>query len=166
MEPLPQIRVDRLLDTAKFADVAVVSNDDPYVSPLSFVRHEDSLYFRCAPGERVDALRAHPRTSVSIVEFDDATAGWESVLVRGEVSFVDEGQVRDAIVALFLEKYHEYTSELGSVIRLDSSDQGTQFVGAAEVPRGEAVLFRLEMGEVTGRTSGRWMTPGTRPGRL
>ena len=166
METLPQIRIDHLLDSAKFADVAVVSGGDPYVSPLSFVRHEDSLYFRCAPGERIDALKAHPRASVSIVEFDEDTGGWESVLVRGEVSFVDDDQVGDAIVALFLEKYDEYTSELGAVIRLDENDAGPHFIGAAEVPRGVAVLFRLEMREVSGRTSGRWMTPGTRPGRL
>ena len=166
MEPLPQIRIDHLLESAKFADVAVVSNGDPYVSPLSFVRHEESLYFRCAPGERVDALRAHPRASVSIVEFDGETGGWESVLVRGAVTFVEDDQVGDAIVALFLDKYREYTSELGAVIRLDENDAGPHFIGAAEVPRGEAVLFRLEIGEVTGRTSGRWGTPGTRPGRL
>lgn len=166
MEALPQNRIDRLIDLAKFADVAVVSGGDPYVSPLSFVRHEDSLYFRCAAGERVEALRAHPRASVSIVEFDEGTGGWESVLVRGEVSFVGNDQVGEAIVALFLDKYHEYTSELGAEIRLDENDAGTRFVGAAEIPRDEAVLFRLEMREVTGRTSGRWMTPGTRPGRL
>lgn len=167
MRDLPDGRIDFLLDDAKFAHLAVVSNGDPYVSPLSFVRHENSLYFRCGPGERVEALRAHPSATASIVEFDDETGAWESVLVRGEVTFVDSEMTEDAVVVLFLEKYSDYSSELGSGAHLsDAEEFDIGWVGSAEVPRGEAVLFRLAMGEVTGRTSGRWMTPETKPGRL
>ncbi len=167
MEELPAARIDQLLDSAKFAHVGVVSGGDPYVSPLSFVRYDDALYFRCAPGERVDALLGHPRAAVSIVEFDDATGAWESVLVRGDVSFIENDMTEDAVVVLFLEKYRDYTQALGSGPRLHSfDDAGIGWIGTAEVPPGEAVLFSLAMREVTGRTSGRWMTPGTRPGRL
>jgi nitroimidazol reductase NimA-like FMN-containing flavoprotein (pyridoxamine 5'-phosphate oxidase superfamily) len=167
MEPLPPSRITQLLDAAKFAHVAVVSGGDPYVSPLSFVRHEDVLYFRCTPGERVDALRERPRASVSVVEFDDATGAWESVLVRGDVHFIDDDLTEDAIVVLFLDKYRDYTSALGSGPRLHTfDDAGIGWIGTAEVAPGAAVLFGLDMREVSGRTSGRWMTPGTRPGRL
>jgi hypothetical protein len=153
MEELPAARVDQLLDSARFAHIAVVSDGDPYVSPLSFVRFEDSLYFRCTQGERIEALRAHPRASVSIVEFDDETG--------------EDDHTEDAVVVLFLDKYRDYTPALGSGPRLHTfDDAGIGWIGTAEVPPGDAVLFSLEMGEVTGRTSGRWMTPGTRPGRL
>ncbi len=167
MRELASDRIDHLLERAKFAHVAVISNGDPYVSPLSFVRHEDSLYFRCAPGERVDALAAYPRASVSVVDFDPDTGGWESVLVRGDVTFIEGELTEDAVVVLFLEKYKGYMPELGSGARLlEEDDAGIGWVGAPEVPRGEAVLFRLSMGEVTGRVSGRWKTPETKPGRL
>lgn len=167
METLPAARIDQLLDSARFAHIAVVSNGDPYVSPLSFVHFEDSLYFRCTPGERVDALLAHPRASASIVEFEDETGAWESVLVRGEVSFIDDDQTEDAIVVLFLDKYRDFQPTLGSGPRLHTfDDAGIGWIGTAEIPPGDAVLFGVEMGEVSGRTSGRWMTPGTRPGRL
>ena len=43
---------------------------------------------------------------------------------------------------------------------------GIGWIGTAQVPPGEAVIVKLSMNEVAGRTSGRWMTPGTRPGRL
>ena len=167
MEELPAARVDQLFDSARFAHIAVVSDGDPYVSPLSFVRFEDSLYFRCTQGERIEALRAHPRASASIVEFDDETGAWESVLVRGDASILEDDQTEDAVVVLFLDKYRDYTPALGSGPRLHTfDDAGIGWIGTAEVPPGDAVLFSLEMGEVTGRTSGRWMTPGTRPGRL
>jgi nitroimidazol reductase NimA-like FMN-containing flavoprotein (pyridoxamine 5'-phosphate oxidase superfamily) len=167
MEDLPQARIDQLLDSAKFAHVGVVSGGDPYVSPLSFVRYDDSLYFRCTPGERTEALHAHPRAAVSIVEFDDETGAWESVLVRGDVSFIESDMTEDAIVVLFLDKYRDYGHDLGSSPRLHTfDDAGIGWIGTAQVPPGEAVLFGLTMREVSGRTSGRWMTPGTRPGRL
>ena len=34
MEPLPDARIDQILDSAKFAHLAVVSDGDPYVGPL------------------------------------------------------------------------------------------------------------------------------------
>ncbi len=166
MEPLPDDRIDQILDSAKFAHVAVVSDGDPYVGPLSFVRYEDALYFRTVPGERVDALQVHPRAAASIVEFDDETGAWESVLVRGDVSFLGSEWSDDVVIVLFLEKYRDYTSELGSGPRLDAQDAAMDWVGTPEVGRDAAVVFGLAMREVTGRTSGRWMTPGTRPGRL
>ncbi len=166
MEPLPDGRIDQILDSAKFAHVAVVSDGDPYVGPLSFVRYQDALYFRTLPGERVDALQRHPRAAASIVEFDDETGAWESVLVRGDVNFLESDRSADAIVVLLLEKYRDYTSELGSGPRLDAQDAAMGWVGTPEVGRDAAIVFSLAMREVTGRTSGRWMTPGTRPGRL
>ncbi len=166
MEPLPDARVDQILDSAKFAHLAVVSDGDPYVGPLSFVRYEDALYFRTVPGERVDALELHPRAAASIVEFDDETGAWESVLVRGDVSFLGSDWSDDVVIVLFLEKYRDYTSELGSGPRLGAQDAAMDWVGTPEVGRDAAIVFSLAMREVTGRTSGRWMTPGTRPGRL
>jgi len=166
MEPLLDARVDQILDSAKFAHLAVVSDGDPYVGPLSFVRYEDALYFRTVPGERVDALELHPRAAASIVEFDDETGAWESVLVRGDVSFLGSDWSDDVVIVLFLEKYRDYTSELGSGPRLGAQDAAMDWVGTPEVGRDAAIVFSLAMREVTGRTSGRWMTPGTRPGRL
>jgi len=167
MEPLSPARIEQLLDSASFAHIAVVSGGDPYVSPLSYVRFEDALYFRCTPGERVEALNAHPRASASIVVFDEETGAWESVLVRGDVNFIEDDDTEDAVVVLFLDKYQDYTPDLGSAPRLHTfDDAGIGWIGTAQVPPGEAVLFALTMNEVSGRTSGRWMTPGTRPGRL
>ncbi len=166
MESLSESQVDQLLDQARFAHIAVISDGDPYVGPLSFVRHENALYFRTVEGERVEALRLHPRAAVSIVEFDDATGSWESVLVRGEVGFRENESTDHAIVVLFLQKYRDYHSELGSGPRLDGEDNALGWIGSPEIGSDDAVMFSLEMREITGRTSGRWMTPGTRPGRL
>ncbi len=166
MEPLPDARIDQILDSAKFAHLAVVSGGDPYVGPLSFVRYQDALYFRTVPGERVDALQLYPRAAASIVEFDDETGAWESVLVRGDVNFLENDGSDEAIVVLFLDKYRDYTSGLGSGPRLDAQDAAMGWVGTPEVGRDAAIVFGVAMREVTGRTSGRWMTPGTRPGRL
>ena len=166
METLRDPRIDQLLADAQFAHLAVISGGDPYVGPLSFVRYEDALYFRTVAGERVDALKAHPRAAASIVEFDNETGAWESVLVRGDVSFLENDWSDDAVVVLFLEKYRAYTAELGSGPRLDAEDAAMGWIGTPQVGRDDAIVFSLAIREVTGRTSGRWMTPGMRPGRL
>lgn len=152
MDVLPEQRINELLDEAIYAHIAVVSGDEPYVTATSFVRLDDGLYFRSFPGERVSAMRANPRAALSVVDFDKRTGTWESVIVRGAVTFSDDSRANQDVVAAFFEKYQAYEDALSG--------------GAVQPPLGEAAIFRVSLDEVTGRSSGKWLDPPIRPGRL
>lgn len=152
MDHLTDARTQQLLDEATYAHIAVVAQGDPYVTATSFVRIEEELFFRSFPGRRVDALESHPRASVSIVDFDEATGTWESVLVMGDVTFVDDAALQQQVIGLFLNKYHNYQEALDA--------------GPVQPAMGSAVIFGVQLDEVTGLGSGKWLTPPTRPGRL
>ena len=152
MDVLSENRVSELLDSALYAHVAVVSRGDPYVTATSFVRLGDSLYLRSFPGERLDALRAHPRASLSVVEFDEASGTWESVVVKGDVTFIDDSRLAQDVVSAFFEKYRRYEDALSG--------------GAVQPPLGQAEIIGVSMEQVSGRSSGKWLEPPVRPGRL
>jgi len=152
MDTLSEERVRALLEELLFADIAVVSDGAPYVTPVSFVRRDEALFFRCGPGERVEALRSDPRACLSLVRFYEETGEWESVIVRGEIEFIDDSQLQADVTALLLSKYRRYEPAMG--------------VALPEVPDDNAVTFSMRLDDVTGRSSGRSIAPRTRPGRL
>jgi nitroimidazol reductase NimA-like FMN-containing flavoprotein (pyridoxamine 5'-phosphate oxidase superfamily) len=71
MRDLTWDRCRDLLAEARLAHIAVISDDEPYVSPVSFVLVGDAICIRTGEGKRVDALRQNPRACVEVSEFDD-----------------------------------------------------------------------------------------------
>jgi nitroimidazol reductase NimA-like FMN-containing flavoprotein (pyridoxamine 5'-phosphate oxidase superfamily) len=152
MDVLDGPRSHELLDGAMFADIAVTSRGRPYVTPISFIRNGDALFFRSGPGERIDALRADRAACVSVVAFHEDTGGWESVIVRADVSFVDDEETLAAVVAWLLAKYRRYEPALG--------------IALPELAARDSITFTMSLGDMTGRSSGASLAPRTRPGRL
>jgi nitroimidazol reductase NimA-like FMN-containing flavoprotein (pyridoxamine 5'-phosphate oxidase superfamily) len=140
----------RVLDEGYVAHIGVLSAGVPYVTPMSYVMIDGTLYFRTGPGRRVDALREEPIccVEVTILREDDA---WESVLFWGEARFIDEPNHRSDVVAALLSKYHT-ESPLGSS-------------SPSFLPK-EHPIVAIEPTEVTGRASGIALGRQTRPGRL
>ena len=62
MEPITKAQCNRLLAEEPVGHLAVIDDDEPYVTPISFVQMNDSLYLRTGPGRRLTAL--HGRRSV------------------------------------------------------------------------------------------------------
>ncbi len=141
-----------LLDEALYATIGVVSDGAPYVTPISFVKSGDALFFRCATGQRVDALRTDLRACVTVVRFFEETGEWESVMVRGTVRFIEDDETKSEVVSLLLEKYRAYEPAMG--------------VALPELPIDDAVTFCIAVDDMSGRNSGRSLAPRTRPGRL
>lgn len=140
----------RVLDQGYVAHIGVVSDGEPYVTPMSYVMLDGDLYFRTGPGRRVQALRAHPRCCIEITILRQED-GWESVMFWGDARFIDEPNERSNVVAAILRKYHT-ESPLGSS-------------SPAFLPQ-EHPMIAITPEAVTGRASGRGLGPETRPGRL
>ena len=153
MEDISDQECHRILDAAEVAHFSVIDGDKPYVSPISYVRHENQLMMRKTGGKRLDAVRVNPKVCVEVSEVDADTGDWRSVIVTGVASEVRDELGEATAVQLLLEKHR----------RLEGP------VTAWTVPEllpGSAVVPAVSIDEMTGRSSGSGFSRKTRPGRL
>ncbi len=140
-----------LLADEKVAHVATAVDGVPYVTPISFVVLYEEIHFRTVPGRRLEELRANPRVCIEVSRTDEE-GGWQSVLVWGDAYEVDDANREADVVAALLAKYHD--------------GAGLFSVPASRPFDPRPLVVAVPIAEITGRTSGRGFTPGTRPGRL
>lgn len=151
MNELTPERCQAILDESMVAHMAVISGDEPYVSPISYVVVGDALCLRTGAGRRVDAIRQNPRVCVEAAEFDTSTGYWESVIVWGEAQVVENDSEAEEIVMALLRKYRQ---------AIDSPlNPGSPFPEAG-------ILLRIHIEQMSGRSSGSFFSSRTRPGRL
>lgn len=91
------------------AGVLAVSGDDdyPYAVPLSYVYHEDKLYFHCAKsGHKLDGIARNEKVSFCVVDQDavvpeEYTTYFRSVILFGRARVLaNEGEKRSALEIL------------------------------------------------------------------
>lgn len=151
MNQLTPQEIAEVIAGAKFAHVGVISEGEPYVTPISFVSLGDGIAFRSLGGKRYDALKADPRVSVEITEYNEETGAWRCVIAAGHAVVVEDVNEEASIIQGLLHRYEQnFTSLLG--------DTGPSF--------GTAYVIKIEFDGITGRTSGTFLQPKTRPGRL
>lgn len=154
MEELSQERCRQLLDEEAVGHLGVVTDGDPYVSPISYVVVEGRICFRTASGQRMNALREHPRVCVEVSRFDLGSGDWESVIVWGDAVEVEEDDLAQRIVSALLSKYKDV---IGSPLSPGSGGFGVTQAG---------ILMAVPIDVMTGRSSGSFFHIRTRPGRL
>ena len=152
MESLSEKETLDLLTESKVGHVAVIDGDVPYVSPVSYVVLDNEICFRTGLGRRVDALRVNPAVSFEVMR-TTADGGWECVIVSGEARERNDNLFAQQVVSSLLSKYRE---ELGS-----------PFSRGKRSPIAEPATFiAISIAEISGRTSGTWISIPSRPGRL
>jgi nitroimidazol reductase NimA-like FMN-containing flavoprotein (pyridoxamine 5'-phosphate oxidase superfamily) len=142
-----------LLGSADVATIAVIDDDEPYATPMSFVQRDDMILFRTGPGRRLEAIRNHPRVSLNLYDVDAETGDWHSVNVWGDAEIVHDDDLEADVIAMFLDKYRPFEGPPASW-------------GAPELIPGTAVVVRVTIDAISGRSSGSDFGPRTRPGRL
>lgn len=141
-----------MLASGKVGHIAVVDDGVPYVSPISYVLIDRQLCFRTGAGRRLDAIRANPKVSIEVTKVL-ADEGWESVIAAGEAAEVDDQTLREQIVSALLSKYSQ---EIGSPLTRGARNPLPQ----------PATFVVVELSDISGRSSGSWLSIPTRPGRL
>jgi uncharacterized protein len=132
-----------LLQNAEYGVLSTVDgNEQPYGVPLNYVLMNNCIYFHCAlEGHKLDNLAANPKVSFCVVgrtkvlpaEF---STEFESVIVFGRASLIEEEERYQALNAL-IEKYSpEFVSEGSAYI--EKFDSQTK-------------LVRIEIQQVTGK---------------
>ena len=151
MEETTRTEALALLDRAPVGHLGVVSGKQPYVAPLSYAMDGMTIYMRCAPGRRLEALRRTPTGCLEVTEINEETGAWSSAIAYGTVTEVFEDEDLARAIELLLGKYRKWIS--------------ASTPGAPEVLPGLISTLKMEVESVTGRASGRWFG-ATRPGRL
>ncbi len=153
MEPISEAEAREFLSGEMVAHIGVVSNGEPYVSPMSYVLDGKRLLFRTKPGRRFEALEANPRVSIEVSRFDEATGDWISVIIQGRALERTDTETTTLAVEKLLQKYEQV---LGSPLSRDGFQAIPDFPHVVEV----------SIDEISGMVSGRGFSYRTRPGRL
>lgn len=153
MDTLNRDEALELLDTSLVAHIGMISDDSPYVTPMSYVRDGDRLLFRTEAGKKLDALRANPSVCVEVSFFDEQTGDWASVIVTGVATEVtDEQSKQVAVDGLF----QRYATVMGDPLRR----------GGLQPLPGFPHVMEVSIDEISGMSSGRGFSVRTKPGRL
>lgn len=153
MEPMQRDEALQLLSEAPVAHLGVLSEGEPYVTPLSFVLQDDRIVFRTQAGRKLRAIRANPRVCIEVSRFDEQTGDWASVIVWGTASETGDPRAGELTVQMLFTKY---AVALGSPL---------SHGGLHPMP-GLPHIVEVRIEEISGMTSGRQFSPRTRPGRL
>lgn len=153
MEELPIDRCIEILESESVAHIAVSDVEGPYVSPVSYVFIDGTVYFRTGPGRRLRAIVADPRVCFEVSKYQDDGGRWESVVGFGTARLVSDDSRAQRVIH---ELFSKYSSILGSPLTRGSPKP---------LPEPGGVVG-IDFNEVTGRTSGSWFSIPTRPGRL
>ncbi|HSF86141.1 MAG TPA: pyridoxamine 5'-phosphate oxidase family protein [Acidimicrobiia bacterium] len=153
MDTLTQDQCQALLEQAHVAHIGVITEEGPYVTPISYVFLGNKLAFRTAPGRRTEALEIDRRVSVEVSTYDPDTGDWSSVIVTGTAAVIRNDAAKEGVVvdALF-EKYRD------AFKNLLSSPPGNEPI--------TRFIVVIDVHEMSGRRSGGYVTAKTRPGRL
>jgi nitroimidazol reductase NimA-like FMN-containing flavoprotein (pyridoxamine 5'-phosphate oxidase superfamily) len=121
--------VDRILANARFATVALVDGDEPYVVTLScgYDSDRNRLCFHVAPaGRKLDIIARNPRACVTVVgdlgyKSGECAHPYESVVMTGRMRVVEDlSEAQDAMRTLIAQL--ESPSDVAAVWDRNSLD--------------------------------------------
>jgi nitroimidazol reductase NimA-like FMN-containing flavoprotein (pyridoxamine 5'-phosphate oxidase superfamily) len=84
-----------LLTRGHLGRLACARANQPYVVPIFFAYHENSLYCATTLGQKIEWMRENPLVAVEVDEIDSAEQ-WQSVVVSGRYEeFADTPEMGD-----------------------------------------------------------------------
>jgi nitroimidazol reductase NimA-like FMN-containing flavoprotein (pyridoxamine 5'-phosphate oxidase superfamily) len=127
----------KLLRSARLARLGCVTDEGPYVVPVSYVFDGESVFIHSLPGRKVTALRADPRACLQV---DDIVSDsqWRSVIVSGLSEEVTAPAERARILGRLFTHYPLQTP-VEAIIAQD-----------AQPPN--VIVFRIRVDKITGVT--------------
>lgn len=102
-----------ILNIQEYGTLSTVdANSQPYLTPLSYILYDNAIYFHSAlVGQKIDNINYNPKVCFNVVGktkpvYDnDFTTYFESVIVYGNASKVEEDELKIKILMLLCEKY-------------------------------------------------------------
>ncbi len=111
-----EISADEAMDILKNSEYGILStvgeDGQPYATPLSYVVIDNLIYFHCAKsGQKIDNILFEKRVCFCTVGYtqpvfdNDFTTYYESTIVYGRVSEVNEDDEKIKALTILCEKY-------------------------------------------------------------
>ena len=124
-----------LLKGGGLARLGYVLDDEPHIVPVNYVLDGDCAYIHSLPGNKITALRAHPRACLQVDEIEDQFH-WRSVLAFGDFEEVREPSERNYLLGKILSRFPQLTPVEAAIAQ------------DAEPPT--VILFRIRIDKVSG----------------
>lgn len=106
-----------ILRTAQTGILGVNTKEYPSMTPLNFVYDHHTIYFHSAKeGYKIQAIQENPKVSFSVVSKDEVkpeefSTCYESVMVYGTASLLEDTNDKIDILKKLVDKYCEATPE-------------------------------------------------------
>jgi nitroimidazol reductase NimA-like FMN-containing flavoprotein (pyridoxamine 5'-phosphate oxidase superfamily) len=118
--------IDKIIRTCKTCFLAMSDNGQPYVLPMNFALENDVVIFHSAPEGRMwETIHSNPKVSINWtlgeeLAWQDIRVGCsyrvksKSVVVEGEVEFVDDFNEKYRCLELIMAQYSEREFNFGT----------------------------------------------------
>lgn len=122
--PLTKEKIDKLLSSTSTGSLATLNNDgSPYVTPVHFLYFNEALYIHGLPkGQKIDNIVADSRVSMTVYEMEsllldpneepcETNTKYESVIVSGKATLVDDKEHKKEVLAEIVKKYTPHLTQ-------------------------------------------------------
>jgi nitroimidazol reductase NimA-like FMN-containing flavoprotein (pyridoxamine 5'-phosphate oxidase superfamily) len=128
-----------LLGTERIGRLGCIAGGFPYVVPVNYILHGESVYLHSLPGLKVTAMRENPRVCLQVDRIESEW-NWRSVLVAGVYEEITGELERSSVMGRLLSRFPQLTL-VESIIAEDAG---------APTP----VVFRIRIERITGICEG------------
>ncbi len=139
MRAMAEEEVLELLSSAKVGRLGCIYNGEPYVVPINYFFEAGTVYSHSLPGQKIDALRAHPRACLQVDLIED-DFNWRSAIAHGTFEEIRVPSERRDILKNLLSRFPLLTP-VEAVMAQDGSAL-------------DSIVFRLRIDRMTGMAEG------------
>ena len=133
MKQLSLREAQDVLSEGHMGHLGCITEDGPYVVPVSYVYHDGDIYIHATVGQKIIALRQHPQTCIQVQE---VTSGyrWRSAIAFGKYQELTDPEERLWFMRRILTRFPYLTPV---------EDMSTS-------ARKEIIIFRIRVEKITG----------------
>lgn len=135
--------ISEILKNGEYGVLATIGeNDYPYTTPLSYVYHNEVIYFHCAvEGNKLDNIKVNERVSFCVVGKtkvlqEKFSTEYESVIAFGRAYLTKAEEKREALIAIAKKYSPNFMTE------------GLQYIDRAI---DETCVVKIEIDRLTGK---------------
>lgn len=125
----------KLLRSARLARLGCVTDEGPYVVPVSYVLDGECAFIHSLPGRKVTALRANPRACLQVDDIAGVSR-WRSVIAFGVYEEVASPAERVRILERLFTHYPMQTPVEATI--------------AQDAQPPNVIVFRIRIDKITG----------------
>ncbi len=136
---LNDAQIEDLLGNAVIGRIGCISDGRPYVVPVVYVYDHGCVYGHTTAGKKLTAMGENPQVCFEVERVEDLQ-NWQSVIASGVFEDLDE-QEQSTGMQLLIDR----------IMPLLRADVDEHDHGGSHPPNRGAVVFRIRLGEKTGR---------------